>query len=151
MELTRLTTRLYGFAGLVLILISCERNSCEDISCFSPPTAFYFEITDKETGENLFANGTYTQGELEIRHANGNPVPFTFTVNGLVEVTSIGWVSESMNYVFTVPEAFSFSLYVEAERVTENCCSFTRFEAVEITGAAYSQDDALGVYKIRVE
>ncbi|HCQ13230.1 MAG TPA: hypothetical protein DIU01_08165 [Flavobacterium sp.] len=38
------------------MLQSCG-ESCGE--CFTPPQNFMFEIVDKESGANLFANGTY--------------------------------------------------------------------------------------------
>ena len=44
-----------------------------------------------------------------------------------------------------------FDFYVDAERKSENCCSFTQYNEISITASEFELDTQTGIYKILVE
>jgi hypothetical protein len=121
----------------------------------SPPEHFVFEIIDKATGENLFANDTYKPEDIKIINRTDNSeIEYSFIDENdynLIEISSIGWSTEIVNASVKIADKEIFSLYVDAELVSENCCSFTRYHEIEITGVEFVLDNTLGIYKILIE
>ncbi|MBN1651255.1 MAG: hypothetical protein JW857_08000 [Bacteroidales bacterium] len=143
--------------SLFLMLIffqSCTDFGCEDNLCFSPPQAFYFELVDSSTGENLFTNGTYKSDAIEIiNEIDSTQIDFSFiSENALncIQIASIGWESEIVEGILSINNTEIFRFYVDAKRVNENCCSFTRYDEFRIENAVYEYDYQTGVYKIQL-
>jgi hypothetical protein len=137
----------------ILLVQSC--NDCKDIACFSPPEPFLLELVDKTSGENLFSNGSLLPDEVTISDMDNNTVvDYTFiSENGLnlIQVNSFGWETETINYLFQASENTLFQLYVDAERVSENCCSFTRYNEITIELADFNLIGQSGVYSILID
>jgi len=57
--------KIFKFSVLV-ITQSWDTNECEDILCNSGPAGFQLELVDKDSGENLFSNGTFNKEDLEL-------------------------------------------------------------------------------------
>lgn len=146
------------YFGLSLILLvtlqSCSNviGGC-DKTCFTPPQPFLFNIVDKSTGENVFSSGTYTTDQVNIINTlSSNDVDFTFiSVNGLelIQVDGIGWETEIVNLKFSLSEGPIFECYVDAVRSTRNCCNFTEYNEIKITGLDYDFNEVQpGVYTV---
>lgn len=135
----------------VLFIYACDE--CGE--CFTPPDFFVFEIVDKTTGENLFLNGTFDSGEIKVVNLSDNSdVDFNFineTNIAFIEVYTIGWQTEKVNYAINIGNTTLFYLYVDAKRIDEDCCSFTRYNEIKIEDVAFEQDATNGIYKILVE
>lgn len=144
---------------LFLTLFTClscsKKGDCEDMACFTPPPSFVFEIVAKESGENLFANGTYDPNQIKIINLDtDSSVDFTFLDDNdanLITIHSIGWKTEIVNLKTTVSDKLLFNLYVDAERKTENCCSFTELNKVEVRNTEFQRNPMTGIYTILVE
>lgn len=137
-------------AAIILIHASCEE--CGE--CFSPPSDFHFEFLDAENKENLFTNGTFKSDQISIlNQANNNKVAFQFIdendLNVLV-INSIGWETEQITLSIQISDNEVFTLYVDAQRVSEKCCSFTRYQKVEVKGVAYEIDEYDYQYQILI-
>lgn len=69
------------FYLLLITAIFCQHHGSED-DCgeyFTPPSPLFFELIDKETGENLFTNGTYDADQIEVTNSLDNSsIGFTF-------------------------------------------------------------------------
>ncbi|MBU2950640.1 hypothetical protein KO493_08025 [Tamlana agarivorans] len=143
------------FIIITFFLLSCDAiKDCED--CFTPPNNFYFDIVDKVSGENLFTNGTYDYQDIEIINTlDGNEsVDFEFITHdniNQIEIYSIGYSTEIVNLKFYVSNQYLFDFYVDAERTSENCCSFTVYNEIKITGSDFVSKPQSGVYTILVE
>lgn len=140
------------FLITVLFFQSCQQE-CGD--CFTPPANFAFELIDKESGENLFTNGTYNSADLEIINlADSTAVEYSFidenNVN-IIFINNIGWKTEIVNYSFNVSTKHIFDFYVDAERLDGKCCSYTAYNAIEIKDAEYAFESGRGIYQILVE
>ena len=133
----------------VLLFHSCKEK-CGD--CFTPPSPFVFEVVDSTSGANLFQNGTLNPDSLRVTDQDGKNVLFTFLSENdidLIRVNSIGWQSETVDYTFKYSNDTIFGLHVVAERLTQDCCSFTRYDEITISGAEYTYDTGSGIYTIK--
>ena len=140
------------FILVLLSIISCSDEECGE--CFTPPKFFIFDLVDKDSDENVFFSGKYSSDDIEVLDASDHRVEFEF-INyedfNLIEIKTIGWQTETVNYRINIGEENIFDLYVDAERLSENCCSFTRYQEIEISNAEYINDPLTGIYKIIVE
>jgi hypothetical protein len=140
---------------LVFIIHSCKDDKCNEL-CFTPPQNFQFEIVNKTSGENLFTNGTYEAGNLTITDNlnNNESLEFTFfsenNIN-LIQIGSIGWETEVVNLKVSISDNHIFDLYVDAERKTGDCCSYTEYNEITIGESEFELDTQSGIYKIFVE
>ena len=141
---------------ILFLTFSCETNNdCEDIACFTDPAALRFELVDKTTNENLFTNETYSPTQIRIVDLEDNEsVDFTFIDydnRNIISIHSIGWQTETINYSIRIENEEIFTLYVDAERLNENCCSFTRYNVISIENSEFEIDTINSTYKIFVE
>lgn len=143
------------FLLLLLVVQACGKDDCEDYACTTPPAPFVFEIVDKVSGENLFSNGTYKPEQVEVVNtADGSELEFTFVEENelnLLRINSVGWQTETILSSIQLAGEEIFTLYVDAENVTEDCCNFTRYHEIKIEGTAYELNEEEGVYTIFVE
>jgi len=144
------------FMALITLLMvqGCNNNDCEGLDCFTQPTAFVFEIVDQQTGENLFTNGTYTPGQIEVLNsADNSKRDFSFIADNdrnLISIGSIGWETEIADVVLKIDGEDILNLYVDTERVTENCCNFSKYNKISIENAVYDFDKQTFIYTIYV-
>ncbi|WP_373055582.1 hypothetical protein [Zunongwangia sp. H14] len=142
--------------GCILLFSACDsKSNCEGYACFTPPEAFEFEFIDAISGENLFTNGTFQEEDIAITNQYDNlNVEVDFISENeynILQIGSIGWETENADYLIEIGEEVSFHLLVDADRVTEDCCSFTRINSVEIEGAEYERQEETGIYQILVD
>lgn len=133
---------------------SCDNDDCGE--CFTPPQSFLFEIVEKTSGENLFTNGTYESGNIEITDYlnNNEPIEFTFISENninLILISSIGWETEIVNLKIDISNNHIFDFYVDAERKVEECCSYTEYNEITVRESEFELDSQNGIYKILVE
>ena len=149
-------TLIQYHVGILLTFSLCIIQGCnfEDCGeCFTPPIPITFEILDHDTRENLFSNGTYNPDELTIENINDNSIiPFKyFSESNQIVVSSIGWKTETVNYIFKIDTDSLFTLHVDAERISEECCSFTRYNEILIENSSYEFTGDTEVYSILVD
>lgn len=142
----------------VMILLSaqaCDDKDCEDLLCFTPPMPFAFELVDNDTGENLFTNGSYDSDDIEVLNVSDNSRrEFVFISENelnIIQIGSIGWENEIAEVVLKVGDETILNLYVDSERVSEDCCNFTKYNEIRIDNADYELDPQSGVYTIRID
>lgn len=140
------------FLFAILFLQGCNTECGE---CFTPPQSFAFDLVDKVGGDNLFANELFNSNDIEIINlAENTEVEFRFIAeNGynIIEINTIGWKTEKVNYSFNIADKHIFNLYVDAERLNDNCCSYTVYNEIEIADAEYAWESSRGIYQILVE
>ncbi len=149
------TQRLILFAFIIFALQACSVKNC-DVDCTSPPLSYNFELVDKTTGENLFVNGTFDPNDIKVVDIDNenSAVEHGFISENNLDIITLGpfgWEKEVANYLIKVDTTDIFSLHVDAERISENCCTFTQLNEFGIEGAAYEQNSENGIYKILVE
>ncbi|KGL63155.1 hypothetical protein [Polaribacter sp. Hel1_85] len=137
-----------------ILLQKCTKEDCNSL-CFTPPNQFNFEFVDAKTGENIFTSNSFDKNELNVINLENNSiVEFTFIDENdynILSINSIGWKTESVNYSIQIANKEILNLYVEAKRLSENCCSFTRFETIKINNTNYTLDNQSGIYTILLE
>ncbi len=139
------------FAALTLMFFSCDlAKDCPE--CMTPPQAFLFNLLDKNSGENLFVNGTFSPDDFQIINVlNQQPVQYELIEEdelGYIQIHSIGWQTEVVNCHFYHKDEQLFTFYVDAVRKSDDCCSFTRFNAIDLEGKEFELDNSLGVYRV---
>lgn len=139
----------------LLFIQACDNNDCEDLACFTPPMPFAFELVDKDSGENLFTNGTYNPDDIEVLNVLDNSKKeFRFISENeinIIQIGSIGWENQIEDVVLKVGDKTILNLYVDSERVSENCCSFSKYNEIRIDDAEYEFNQQSGVYTIFLE
>ncbi|RKD92110.1 hypothetical protein [Mangrovibacterium diazotrophicum] len=140
---------------LLIFLSACSNNTCKDVDCFSPPESFTFELVDRSTGENLFASGIFNSSDIAVVNSlDALPREFTFIDEDeidLLVIYSVGWDTEVVNLAVSVSGQVVFNFYVDAERLSGNCCSYTRFNEVSVDNADFEYDSSTGIYTIFVQ
>jgi len=136
-------------------LNSCSVDTC-DVDCTSGPLTLNFELKDKITGENLFTNGTFDPADIQVLDLDKNKSKLIFTFypdddRNIINLGSFGWGTNIVNYIVKVGERNIFTLHLDAEQKTEDCCSFVQVNNLEIKDAESSQNPENGVYEILVE
>jgi len=140
------------FLALIIITQGCKKECGE---CFTPPSPFEFELVDKLTGENLFTNGTFNSSDIKVINLDDQSnVEFTFIDENdynVIRINSIGWKTEIVNYSIRVSSDNIFDLFVNAERLNGECCSYTEYKEIRIENSEFELDSGKGIYKILVE
>tara|TARA_R110000868_G_scaffold4211_4_gene26447 strand:- start:1763 stop:2215 length:453 start_codon:yes stop_codon:yes gene_type:complete len=136
----------------VIILHSCD--DCEDKACFTPPIGYTFELVDKTTMENLFTNETFNRNDIKVTNLNDNSdLEFDFIDDNnanLIQLNSIGWESEKVDALINVSGIDILNLIVDAERTSEDCCEFTKYNDIRIENAEFALNEESGVYTILI-
>lgn len=134
---------------------SCSVDKC-DVDCNSGPLSLNFELKDKITGENLFATGTFRPSDIQVidLDKNNSNVPFTFypeDSGNIIQLGPFGWGTNVANYILKIGERDIFTLHIDAEQKTEDCCSFVQVNSLQIKNAESSQNTENDVYEILVD
>ena len=147
---------VFRFISLFLLLSvsGCGDEDC-NLDCFTPPNPFLFELVDKTSGENLFSNGTYRAEDITVvDRLTGQGLEFGFISEkeqNIIAIHSIGWETEVVDALVSHGADDIFTLFVDAERLSENCCSFTRYKDIRIGIAEYQKDPASDIYSILID
>jgi hypothetical protein len=145
---------IIGILFISMWILSACSERCDE-PCFSPPRTLYFEILDKSTGGNVFTNGSFNRNEIVIVDLdNQEQVEFAFidgTGFDMISISAIGWETEAVNYAINVGSERIFELYVDAERLKGDCCSYTIYNDLQISNAEYTHDVGWEFFKIFVE
>ncbi|MAW94127.1 MULTISPECIES: hypothetical protein [unclassified Leeuwenhoekiella] len=145
---------------LFLCLISLSLSSCTDDDncgeCFTPPPTFAFDLVAEDTGENVFASGEYDQDDVLVfdRLNDDEERDFEFiTENNLnyIVFTDIGEETETVNLQIRLGGNDIFTLYIDAERKDDGCCTFTEYKEFKIEGSEFETNTQTGVYAILVK
>lgn len=141
---------IYFFAfPTLLFLFSCNYKDCRE--CFTPPEAFILELVDQATGENLFTVDSLDSEKVEVIDLYDNKsVVFSFldeNAINLIQIHTIGWHSEVVNYSIQVDGIEMCILHVDAERVDGDCCDHTEFHVIDISNAEFRKDETTGIIK----
>ena len=145
--------RIIPIIILFAFLIQSCAKDCEER--FTPPQRFLFELVDKNTGENLFTNGTFEPQQIRIKNTITNkPYDFQFIAENnfnVIAVAGIGWQTELVNLEFKIIDNPIFELLVDAKRKSDDCYTFTSYHKIEIKNAEFNINPENGVYRILVD
>ena len=146
----------FYFVLVLFFAVSCEKeNECEGIDCIPPVKTFTFDMVDKTTGENVFTNGTFSRNQISIINLlNDQPIDYEFIdIDNLnyIKINSIGWQTEIVNCSISIDSEKVCGLYLDAERVSEDCCSFMQYNEISIEDCEFEYDSTAYLYKIFIE
>ena len=142
---------MYRIKTILLLLPLLSLLSCKDCDeCFSPPAPLLFEIRTAD-GQNIFNSETISLQEINILNNDAEPIDFALTnIDSLIEINAVGGASEQVKLTFEFQNYSNFTFSISAERVTEDCCSFTRFSNPSVAGATLMESSG-GKYSIRLQ
>lgn len=136
--------------SLVVLAQSCSnKNNCEDFLCNSGPASFQLELVDKDSGENLFTNGTFSQEDLEVTNTSGTEAEYRFSDENNLNFLQIS-TFESVAYSVKINGTEIFKISIDAEGVTKDCCFHTEVNEFKIENADFEQDQNTGIYKVKI-
>ena len=146
---------LFLFLIISTTLQNCTYNECGKL-CFTPPNPIQFEFVDTSTGENLFTTKNFNKNDIKIINLvdNSSMIPFTFIDENnynILSIASIGWETEIIKLSLQVENKEILILTVNAKRLNENCCSFTRFDEIKIENTNFTFNNQKGVYTILID
>lgn len=128
-----------SFVAIILLLACNDDKDCIGIECSSEPEAFNFGFVDKNMGENLITNGTISIDDISVNITTTADTSYviyriasTSKFSDHFVVYGIGDQTEQVNCVIKICGEEVLHLYVDAERRSENCCSWTHFNEISI-------------------
>jgi len=142
----------------LIVLASCNSDNADCGECNTPPNTFVFNLLDKTTGLNVFESGKYETQDIEITNiitdtkivdfdiVNPDSIGITF-----IQINSIGWETEKVNYLIKIVDTEVCNLVVDAERKSEDCCSFTQYNEISIENTEYEFDLYSGYYTVYID
>lgn len=142
-----------SFLFLFFTTLGCASDA---VDCTTPPEPFIFQFIDKDSGENLFSNGTYDiKQPLVVTDLNtAKVIQTTYMKNdasSAFQINGIGWQTEKIKYGIAFSQDITiFELDVDSERINGKC-SYTKFNSIEIKDADFQFDKTTGVYKILID
>lgn len=142
------------FLFVFIIIMSCKKNECEDILCFTPPPNFALELVDKITCENLFTNEVLNSNNIEITNENSKKIAFTFISENdlnIIQLSEIGWILGLHTYNITVASDVQFNIELNMEEKHENCCAFFNILLFDISNYEFEQSNITGIYTIKID
>lgn len=138
----------------LLLLQNCSLNECNQL-CFTPPNSFEFEFVDATSKENLFTNKTFDKRDIKVINlADNSNLEYSFIDENnynILMIGAIGWKTEIVELSIKVADKEILTLYVNAKRLNEDCCSFTRYEEIRIENATYTLDTQKDIYTILID
>lgn len=139
--------------SFVLLLITTFGCAGDSVDCKTPPVPFIFEFIDKDTGENLFANGVFdSKNPITITDLETQKIIQSIYIKSdnlhRFTIETIGWKTEKVNYLIQFDNKSIFELHVDAERANGKNCDYTIYKSIEIKNAEFEFDKTTGVYKI---
>lgn len=138
------------FFAITLLILNQSCDKCDGIDCTTPPSPFTFVLVDKNTVENLFTNGTYDPSQIEFTDKNNDILGFTFRPESgnIIELWGFG-VEKTIT--LKMSGQIIFALHVDAENISEDCCTFTRYEEIELTSDFEFESESETYFTILVE
>ncbi|PWJ44118.1 hypothetical protein [Sediminitomix flava] len=140
---------------LLLSLQACTDLSvnCNDVSCDTPPSPFYFELINEGTDTNLLNNDTiFAQSIQIIDLADSSEVEFyifRYTSDSYLEVP-ISFDDRSYDYEIKSDSTTLFTFQVDTKRVNIKCCEVTEYTNFAIGNASWEFNNN-GSYRIFVD
>ena len=128
------------FLPISIFLMQCENDATEDCSattCYAETV--YIRLIDKNTNENLIANNTFSEGDINIVDQNENTISFELfsETDGTIAVIIASTTSETLNYTFQIGTEINFNTLIAVEKIGEGnyCCGIEKDIAqITVTG-----------------
>ncbi|MCB7481709.1 hypothetical protein [Christiangramia sediminis] len=141
----------YLFLFTVISIQSCSDDDDSDCSarlCAEGSALLEFKIVDIETGENI-AGSIISGPEIEVTNtSSGAEVNYDFITENDLNILRIR-TANSSEYSIQYGEEEIFKLSIDAEMITEGCCSSTKINELSISGADFEIEEETGIYIIK--
>jgi len=139
--------------SFVLLFITTLGCGSDSVDCTTPPVSIMFEFIDKDSGENLFANGTFDAKQaVTVTDLDSKKVVETSYLksdnSNILTITTIGWQTGTFNYSIAIGGKNIFESHVTTQRTSNKDCSTTSIKTIEIKNAEFEFDKTTGIYKI---
>ncbi|WP_111708444.1 hypothetical protein [Lutibacter citreus] len=136
----------------LLTLVSCDlKDDCG--ACFTPPRQFNFEFSDKDSGEDLFDNGTFNIDDVKITDEEDKNVTFEVVLYNdsfIVSINSIGWELEPKTYTIQLNDDTPIVFDLDMNTASDNCCSYFEVENFELYDYEYSESNTTGIIQVKI-
>ncbi|QIA09436.1 hypothetical protein [Draconibacterium halophilum] len=147
-----------SFIAIILLSACDDDNDCMDTACYSEPESFKFEFVDISTGENLIENGAIGFDDISVlvtTTADSSYIIYSIMTiaqyNNIFVVSGIGEQTEQVNCVIKICDEEVLHLFVDAERLAEDCCSWTHFNEITIENTDYESIKGYDIYTIKID
>ena len=137
--------------GLVVLSLSCEKDEpCGEAS--TGPPSFSVEIIDKNTNENVFSNGTYTQNQLKVTTENSTTANYRFISENNMNIIGISpaWQEGTFTTIITLNNQISIPIESKIYKSSSKCYENYFIESLNVIGYSYTYDETTGIYKIKI-
>lgn len=144
--------KYFLFIVYVFLLNSCHKwLECDD--CFTPPPQFLIEFVDKNTGENLYRNGTYNVSDFVIEGNDNEDISASFILENninLLDVSGIGWITGYHTYTLTLSEEQSVIIDLDMAKKTNDCCTYYQVNKFDVRYYDFDQSYTTGIITIEL-
>lgn len=139
--------------SIFIILIFATACDSGEVNCSTGPFVRTFEFVDKDSGANLFSNGTFApQTPVTVTDLNQNKVIQTIYMKSNTDrpLLVLGFEAGTFKYAVKVGDKPVFELSVVTEEVKGGHCSGIVNKSFEIKNAEFEEDKTSGIYKILI-
>lgn len=140
--------------SLLLSIIFTTGCDSPQINCETGPLIYTFEFVDKDSGANLFDNGTFTpQTPVTVTDLNQSKIIQTTYLksnNSERALLTLAFEAGTFKYAVNIGDKPAFELSVATERVKGSQCNSIVKKSFEIKNAEYEEEKTTGIYKILI-
>ena len=131
---------------LFLLSFACENvfvknEDCSAVSCAVDFSNLYFEVINKETGENLIKKSSFTLEDINFSDEDTIEVSIDSTTyeTTTLNLTDTRWAKGEFEYKLTVADTIQLDIQIGLERDSNTgCCSNLLFlKVIEINDFVY--------------
>jgi len=146
--------KLLKISAILVLFFAAGCDSAET-NCSTGPFGLTFEFVDKDSGANLFNNGTFTpQTPVTVTDLNQNKIIQTTYLksnNSDRALLVLAFEAGTFNYAVNIGDKPVFELLVVTESVKGSQCSSIVKKAFEVKNAEYEEEKTTGIYKILMD
>ncbi len=143
---------------ILLLLVLLVQTSCDNIGkecgeCMSPPPSFMFQFIDKDNGENLFTNRTFSIEDVKVTDEENNNIEFHLvTENGanMLDISIIGWNFDPKTYTIQLNDSKSVKLDLNMKEFQAECCIYIEVETFKIYDYEYERENQYGLIIVKM-
>ncbi|MNS81816.1 hypothetical protein D3C72_1155380 [compost metagenome] len=143
--------KLLQISSLLVLFFAAGCDSSQ-VLCEKGPLIHTFEFVDKDSGANLFDNGTFTpQTPVTVTDLNQNKIIQTSYMksnNSDRALLVLAFEAGTFKYAVNIGDKPAFELSVVTERLKGSQCNGIVKKSIEIKNADYEEEKTTGIYKI---
>ncbi|NOR87568.1 MAG: hypothetical protein GQ527_08175 [Bacteroidales bacterium] len=134
---------VFILAIISLTVISCKpEDDCDGIDCFTPPPPLYFNLVDKDSGENLFETGVLDSLFVIVVDSDIDLVKHNFLQsNYSIELPEITFLTGPRIYYLSVGDDVRITFKLDMTINVEGCCTFFTLNIFEVLNQDYEFDE----------